>query len=186
VAQDVTSRGRPLGMSLRAGYCPQGLAERSHDALLGAASERTTTKCRLEQPSSPRLTSPVCPANLLCIHALCVQGQVANLHVLDHATAKRAHRRLLCEMNSTTWRRETWSAVAAKRNPSNWESVERIKELPRSGLVQRPLRATRRTFRILSPGAADYRLIGPTISPERAEKGKTISSWQSRESRPRQ
>jgi hypothetical protein len=45
------------------------------------------------------------PDDLLNLHALRVQVQVADLHVLDHAVAKRAHRLLLCEMNSAKWRR---------------------------------------------------------------------------------
>ena len=40
------------------------------------------------------------PANLFGIHALRVQGQIAYLHVLDHALAKRTHRRPLCEMTA--------------------------------------------------------------------------------------
>jgi N-acyl-D-aspartate/D-glutamate deacylase len=52
------------------------------------------------------------PTNLLGIHALCVQGQVADLHVLDHATAKRAHRRLLSEIDSAAWRRRIVAGAA--------------------------------------------------------------------------
>jgi hypothetical protein len=37
--------------------------------------------------------------NLRDIHTLRVRSQVANLHVFDHTTAKRAHGQLLCEMN---------------------------------------------------------------------------------------
>ena len=55
------------------------------------------------------------PANLLDIHALRVQSQVADLHVLDHATTKRAHRQLLCETNSATWRR----GIVPQRSPQN-------------------------------------------------------------------
>jgi hypothetical protein len=88
------------------------------------------------------------PANLLCIHALCVQGQVADLHVLDHAAAKRGHRRLLCEMNSATWRRRIFTrrsrqtrvrclAVTTKRTRPDWESLDRVEEL---GVHPAPLR----------------------------------------------
>lgn len=38
------------------------------------------------------------PDDLRDIHALRVRGQVADLHIVDHATAKRAHGQLLCEM----------------------------------------------------------------------------------------
>ena len=37
--------------------------------------------------------------NLRDIHTLRVRSQVANLHVFDHTTAKRAHGQPLCEMN---------------------------------------------------------------------------------------
>jgi hypothetical protein len=37
--------------------------------------------------------------NLRDIHTLRVRSQIANLHVFDHTTAKRAHGQLLCEMN---------------------------------------------------------------------------------------
>ena len=37
--------------------------------------------------------------NLRDVHTLRVRSQVANLHVFDHTTAKRAHGQLLCEMN---------------------------------------------------------------------------------------
>src|ERR1700692_4113599 len=36
------------------------------------------------------------------IHTLRVRCQVPNLHVFDHATAKRAHGQLLCEMDCAT------------------------------------------------------------------------------------
>ena len=73
------------------------------------------------------------PDDLLDIHALCVRCQVADLHILDHATAKRAHRQLLCEMNSATWRRRIVSrlscqtrerrrAVAANKDPEIGET----------------------------------------------------------------
>jgi hypothetical protein len=43
--------------------------------------------------------------NDLCdVHALRVRGQVADLHIIDHSTAKRAHGQFLCEMDSATWR----------------------------------------------------------------------------------
>ena len=38
------------------------------------------------------------PDDLFDVHTLRVRCQVADLHVLDHATAKRAHGQLLCEM----------------------------------------------------------------------------------------
>jgi hypothetical protein len=90
------------------------------------------------------------PTNLLDIHALRVQRQVADLHILDHATAKRAHRQLLCETDSATWRHrivaqrsrqtmEKWSMVATKQTLSSWGNVDHTKELPRSGLVQSSL-----------------------------------------------
>jgi len=70
------------------------------------------------------------PDDLFDIGTLRLRCQVANLHVLDHATAKRAHRQLLCEMNSATWRRRIvsrWSGqtrvrrsvVTARRSPSD-------------------------------------------------------------------
>ena len=87
--------------------------------------------------------------DLFDLGTLRVRRQMADLHVLDHATVKRAHRRL-CEMNSATWRRrivmrrsrqtrKRCPAGAAKRNFSNWGFPDLIEELPRTGLVQRPL-----------------------------------------------
>src|SRR5208283_973138 len=45
------------------------------------------------------------PDDLRDIDALRVRGQVADLHIIDHATAKRAHGQLLCKTDSATWRR---------------------------------------------------------------------------------
>jgi hypothetical protein len=45
------------------------------------------------------------PGDMFDIGTLRVRCQVADLHILDHATGKRAHRQLLCKMNSATWRR---------------------------------------------------------------------------------
>src|SRR5580698_5708144 len=45
------------------------------------------------------------------IHSLRVWCHVADLHVLDHATAKRAHGQLPCETISATWRRRYRPAV---------------------------------------------------------------------------
>ena len=52
--------------------------------------------------------------DLLDVDALGVRRQVADLHVLDHATAKRAHRQLLCETNSATWRRRIVSLLSCQ------------------------------------------------------------------------
>ena len=51
------------------------------------------------------------PEDLRDVHALRVRRQVADLHVLDHATAKRAHGQLPCETNSATWRRRDRLAI---------------------------------------------------------------------------
>ena len=53
------------------------------------------------------------PEDIRDIHSLRVRCQVADLHVLDHATAKRAHGQLLCEMGSATWRRRIVSPIHA-------------------------------------------------------------------------
>src|SRR5580698_6657220 len=45
------------------------------------------------------------------IHSLRVRCQIPDLHVLDHATAKRAHGQLLCETNRATWRRSDRLAI---------------------------------------------------------------------------
>jgi len=49
------------------------------------------------------------PDDLLDVGALRVRRQIADLHILDQAAAKRAHRQLLCGMNGATWRRRTVS-----------------------------------------------------------------------------
>jgi hypothetical protein len=54
------------------------------------------------------------PEHLGDVNALRVRCQVADLHVLDHATAKRAHRQLLCEMNSAKRRRRIVSQVCCQ------------------------------------------------------------------------
>src|SRR5271169_1339713 len=98
------------------------------------------------------------PDNLFDVGTLRVRRQVADLHVLDHATAKWAHRQLLCETNSATWRRrmvsqsgcqtrERRAVAAAGPTLSNLEFVDRTEELPRSGLVQRALSCGRLTGR---------------------------------------
>jgi hypothetical protein len=66
------------------------------------------------------------PLDLLNVGLLGIQREIADLHVLNHATAKRGHDQLLCEMNSATWRcrivsrvrsqtRGTLSGVAASK-----------------------------------------------------------------------
>jgi hypothetical protein len=54
------------------------------------------------------------PNELLDIHTLCMRGQVADLHIFDHATAKWAHGQLLCEMDSATWRRRIVSPLSCQ------------------------------------------------------------------------
>jgi hypothetical protein len=48
------------------------------------------------------------------IHTLRIWSQVPNLHVFDHATAKRAHGQLPCETNSATWRRRIVSRLSCQ------------------------------------------------------------------------
>jgi hypothetical protein len=71
------------------------------------------------------------PSNLLDIHALRVQSQVADLHVIDHATAKRDHRQLLCETNSATWRR----GIVPQRSPQNSKQQSVIVTRPTLSIV---------------------------------------------------
>jgi hypothetical protein len=47
---------------------------------------------------------PAKPNDLLDIRTLRMPRQVADLHILDQPTTKRAHGQLLCEMDSATWR----------------------------------------------------------------------------------
>jgi hypothetical protein len=54
------------------------------------------------------------PRDLMQISGLGQRREVANLHILDHATAKRGHRQLLCEMNSATWRSRIVSQTACQ------------------------------------------------------------------------
>ena len=48
------------------------------------------------------------------INTLRIRRQVANLHVFDHSTAKRAHGQLLCEVNSATWRPDIVSRLSCQ------------------------------------------------------------------------
>jgi hypothetical protein len=62
------------------------------------AGEHKTCFCRPEKIGRfAKMAGEV--DNLRDIHTLRVRSQVANLHVFDHTTAKRAHGQLLCEMN---------------------------------------------------------------------------------------
>src|SRR5690242_19177607 len=83
------------------------------------------------------------PDDLFDVGTLRVRCQVADLHVFDHATAKWAHRQLLCEMNSATWRRRMVSqpgcqarggryAAPFRCSRPSWNYVDPVKELPRS------------------------------------------------------
>jgi transposase len=54
------------------------------------------------------------PNDLCDVHALRVRCQVADLHIIDHPTAKRAHGQLLCEMDSATWRRRIVSRLSCQ------------------------------------------------------------------------
>src|SRR5450432_3881777 len=47
---------------------------------------------------------PAKPDDLLDIRTLRMPRKVADLHILDQPTTKRAHGQLLCETNSATWR----------------------------------------------------------------------------------
>src|SRR5580698_414963 len=51
------------------------------------------------------------PLDLFDVGLLGIQRQIADLHVLNHATAKWGHGQLLCEINSATWRRRIVSRV---------------------------------------------------------------------------
>jgi hypothetical protein len=51
------------------------------------------------------------PLDLFDVGILGIQREIADLHVLNHATAKWGHDQLLCEMNSATWRRRIVSRV---------------------------------------------------------------------------
>src|SRR5258708_37009979 len=47
--------------------------------------------------------------DLAQVGTLCLWREVADLHILGHAAAKRGHQRLLCERKSATWRRRILS-----------------------------------------------------------------------------
>jgi hypothetical protein len=87
------------------------------------------------------------PGNLLNIRLLGLWGEVANLHILDHAKAKRGHYQLLCEMSGATWRRRNrladeesgqgkGSGDRHEQNPPHCRNAAQVTRLPRSGLVQ--------------------------------------------------
>jgi hypothetical protein len=50
--------------------------------------------------------------DLFDVADLSPRGQVPDLHILDHASAKRGHDQLLCEVNSATWRRRIVSQLS--------------------------------------------------------------------------
>jgi integrase/recombinase XerD len=59
-----------------------------------------------------RLAKMTCePVDLSDAGDLCSGSEVADRHVLDHATAKGAHNQLLCEKNGATWRRRIASQL---------------------------------------------------------------------------
>src|SRR5690349_24517024 len=52
--------------------------------------------------------------DLLDVSSLGQRCEIANLHVVNHATAKCGHRQLLCEMVSATWRRHIVSRLSCQ------------------------------------------------------------------------
>jgi hypothetical protein len=57
------------------------------------------------------------------IHALRVRCQIADLHIVDHSAAKRAHGQLLCEMDSATWRRRIVSRLSCETRQDAFGSL---------------------------------------------------------------
>ena len=54
------------------------------------------------------------PVDLFDVADLGPRGEVTDLHILDHAAAKRGHGQLLCEMNSATWRHRIVSRLSCQ------------------------------------------------------------------------
>src|SRR3984885_6214279 len=79
--------------------------------LPGADLSRPQTFRRLAEMTSE-------PIDLFNVGDLRPRGEVTNPHVLDHATAKRGHGQLLCEMSSATWRRRILSKLSCQNRSS--------------------------------------------------------------------
>ena len=62
------------------------------------------------------------PDDVLDIRTLRMPRQVADLHILDQPTAKRAHGQLLCEMDSATWRRHIVSQLSCQARAGSEQS----------------------------------------------------------------
>src|SRR5271166_4848028 len=54
------------------------------------------------------------PDDVLDIRTLRMPRKVADLHILDQPTTKRAHGQLLCEIDSATWRRHIVSRLSCQ------------------------------------------------------------------------
>jgi hypothetical protein len=63
------------------------------------------------------------PEDFRDIRALGVCRQVADLHIVNHATAKRAHGQLLCEMDSATWRPRIVSLLSCETRQDVFRSL---------------------------------------------------------------
>src|SRR5271170_5521947 len=83
--------------------------------------------------------------DLFDVADLSPRGQIPDLHILDHPSAKRGHDQLLCEVNSATWRRRIVSQLSRQAREGRTVAANG------SHNIGKPLRQSKNPAKRVSP-----------------------------------